>query len=92
MKLIFHWYDFYFGFFWDENKKWLYIFPIPMFGLLIKCNRIEKIRKGDLVKYIGKIKALQNREMRVHRIQKETGWVITSEGMGFKLSELKRLR
>jgi len=36
VKPIFAWYDMWVGLFWDRNKKWLYIFPIPMFGLVLK--------------------------------------------------------
>lgn len=36
LKLLFAWYDIWIGFFYDKNKNWLYILPIPMFGLIIK--------------------------------------------------------
>ncbi len=36
MKLIFAWYDFWVGWFWDRQKRRLYIFPIPMIGLMIQ--------------------------------------------------------
>jgi hypothetical protein len=36
VKLIFAWYDFWVGLFWDKKKRWLYIFPIPCFGLVIQ--------------------------------------------------------
>lgn len=36
IKPIFAWYDFWIGFYYDKNKKRLYIFPIPMFGLVIE--------------------------------------------------------
>jgi hypothetical protein len=33
---IFAWYDFWIGLFYNKNKKCLYIFPIPMFGIKIQ--------------------------------------------------------
>ena len=36
LQVIFAWYDLWIGFFWDSKKRWLYFFPIPMFGVIIK--------------------------------------------------------
>ena len=36
VKPIFAWYDFWVGFFWDRDKKKLYIFPVPMFGVVVE--------------------------------------------------------
>jgi hypothetical protein len=38
IKFIFAWYDFWIGLFWDRKKKWLYIFPVPCIGILIKLD------------------------------------------------------
>ncbi len=35
VELIFAWYDFWVGLFWDKNKQILYFFPFPMIGLKI---------------------------------------------------------
>ena len=35
-KIIFAWYDLWVGVFIDTKKKWVYIFPLPMVGLIIK--------------------------------------------------------
>jgi hypothetical protein len=37
-KLIFAWYDFWIGFYWNREDNKLYIFPIPMFGLMIQFH------------------------------------------------------
>lgn len=41
IELIFAWYDIWIGFFWDQKKKWLYIFPIPMFGIILKLTKMK---------------------------------------------------
>lgn len=38
LQLLFAWYDIWIGFFWDSKKKWLYVLPLPMVGLIIKFN------------------------------------------------------
>ena len=35
IKPIFAWYDFWVGMFWDRKSKKLYIFPIPMVGIVV---------------------------------------------------------
>lgn len=34
--IIIKWYDLWVGFFWDREKKWLYFFPVPCCGIIIK--------------------------------------------------------
>ena len=36
LNLIFAWYDLWVGFFWDKKKRWLYFFPVPMVGIVLK--------------------------------------------------------
>ena len=36
LKFIFAWYDIWIGFFYDKKKNWLYFFPLPTLGIIIK--------------------------------------------------------
>lgn len=36
VKPIFAWYDMWVGAFWDSAKRRLYIFPVPMLGVVIQ--------------------------------------------------------
>lgn len=40
IKIIFVWYDFWVGLFYDKNKRWLYIFLVPTIGILLKFKYI----------------------------------------------------
>jgi hypothetical protein len=49
VNIIFAWYDLWIGLFWDKKNKWLYVFPIPMCGIVFKfkatlpvCSNIIK--------------------------------------------------
>lgn len=39
IKFIFAWYDFWIGMFWDQNKKRLYILPIPCVGVVLDFRK-----------------------------------------------------
>jgi hypothetical protein len=38
VKVIFAWYDLWVGIFYDQKKRYVYIFPIPMLGILIELK------------------------------------------------------
>lgn len=40
VKPIFAWYDIWVGAFWDAAKRRLYIFPVPMFGVVIQFEAL----------------------------------------------------
>lgn len=39
IKPIFAWYDLWIGAFYDQTKRRLYVFPVPMFGIVIQFRR-----------------------------------------------------
>lgn len=46
VSFLFAWYDFWIGLFWDSKKKWLYILPIPCFGIILKFEKSNKKHDG----------------------------------------------
>lgn len=36
IRLIFAWYDFWVGAFWDRAKRRLYVLPVPCLGIVIE--------------------------------------------------------
>jgi len=41
-QFLLAWYDFWIGWYYDRKTRWLYVFPIPMYGFKIKLPRIVK--------------------------------------------------
>lgn len=55
LRPIVAWYDMWIGLYWNRSSQWLYIFPIPMCGFILKFNyRWGNITiKGSFNKLLG---------------------------------------
>jgi hypothetical protein len=42
IRPIFAWYDLWVGAYWDGPKRRLYVFPLPMFGVVIQLKEVQK--------------------------------------------------
>ena len=41
VKPIFAWYDLWVGAYWDRANRRLYVFPLPMFGIVVSVGESE---------------------------------------------------
>ncbi len=39
ISLLFAWYDLWIGAYYDKKNHWLYILPVPMFGIILKLPK-----------------------------------------------------
>lgn len=49
MDFICAWYDLWVGAYWDRRRRWLYIFPAPMLGVVLKFP-LDEFRVTDGVR------------------------------------------
>ena len=42
---VFAWYDAWVGFYWDREKRWLYVLPIPFLGLVFKFRTSREMER-----------------------------------------------
>lgn len=59
IKLIFAWYDLWIGIFIDTKRRLVYIFLIPMIGIVIDTST-RKSRGEDFCQYFTKKKSIAN--------------------------------
>lgn len=67
-KLIFAWYDLWIGVFVDRHKKKLYVFLIPMVGIVISKKNDPQIEW-----HLENVKRLQEKYKVIHEKQKKDG-------------------
>lgn len=48
VAVMFAWYDFWVGVFWDRTKRRLYVFPVPMVGLRIDFRGARIARAAEM--------------------------------------------
>ena len=41
VKFMFAWYDLWVGVYWNRSFRYLYIFPIPMFGVRVDFSKAQ---------------------------------------------------
>lgn len=51
IQFLFAWYDLWIGFFYDKNKNWIYILPLPMMGIIIKFpeRKVKNLNIADVM-------------------------------------------
>ena len=68
ISLIFKWFDFWIGIFYDRHKKWIYIFPVPMCGILIKLKEYKEFIHPPVLEETIKIQKAINQIEYTNRI------------------------
>lgn len=56
IKFLFAWYDFWIGIFIDSKKRKIYLFPFPMFGIVI-----DLIPENIIIEKVGDVYIIFNR-------------------------------
>lgn len=51
VSILFAWYDFWVGLFYDSSKKLLYFFPIPMIGVVVKLHKCLPVYDNAKIQY-----------------------------------------
>jgi hypothetical protein len=66
MKLIFAWYDFWIGAYFDRASKRLYVFPVPMVGIVIDFTKLHRKPRADraILRIIDEAQHLTARDAR----------------------------
>lgn len=41
IRLLFKWYDFWVGVYYDQEGRNVFIFPLPMFGIMISWGTVD---------------------------------------------------
>ena len=67
VKVIFRWYDFWIGFFYDIKKNILYFFPIPMLGIQFEFFKRWTLSQTTLLDDATAINNYKNARMKYYK-------------------------